>query len=119
MNAGLPVTTLQETIRDGRNSYNSTNWILVTFGICGFIVSIFLLFGMPGCNRNRFHEININVNYADSAARVQLTGLLEKYKKDTCDLLSTKRAAAIPNADEISRLNRHCDSLDDLTNKLK
>ena len=119
MSADLPVTSLQKTIRDGKNHYNSTNWILVTFGICGFIVSIFLLFGMPGCNGNRFHEININVKYADSVARGQLTTLLERHKKDTCALLSTKSAAATRDEKEIVRLNRHCDSLDELTTRLK
>ena len=119
MSTDQPLNTLQQTVRDGRDYYNSTNWILVTFGICGFIVSIFLLFGMPGCNRNRFHEININVKYADSVARGQLATLLEKHKKDTCDLLRTRSAAAAQDVNEISRLNRHCDSLDDLVNKLK
>lgn len=119
MDANQPVNTLQDTIQKGQNYYNSTNWILVTFGVCGFVVSIFLLFGMPGCNKNRFHEIDIKIKYADSAARVQLTGLLEKHKKDTCDLLALKSKAEPKDVNEIARLKKHCDSLDELTNKLK
>jgi hypothetical protein len=112
-------TNLQDTIATGKE-YSRTNWVVVLSGILGFVVAIWLLFGLPWNNRNRFHEIDINLKVADSSGRVYLRDFLEKHYNDTLAALNKAKAININGANktEVDRLIKNTDSLNNLRKQL-
>src|SRR5688572_7811251 len=112
-----PRSNLDTTIEVGKK-YSRTNWAVVLSGMLGFVVAIGFIFGLPWKNKNRFHEIDINLRQADNAGREYLKIFLTQHYKDTLAALNKAKGVGGINAKEIERLAKNTDSLAELQRKL-
>jgi len=79
--AAQPVSSNNPGSPGGGMLYSSGIWGPVLFGVAGFALSVFLLLGWPGCNKGRFHEIDLQLARVDSLSLHALVDTLTVYRQ--------------------------------------